>query len=662
MLNTSIRVSGDTSGLQSAFDQAGNSADKLRDKVSAVSDSLSNIQNPNINLGNNGTDNGFNSAAVQNAYTQAVTQQGQVIQQIVHNSNNGNSGNGSTGNVTNAVSNMFNGEGGAGLVGVLSKAGPVGAGLALLIGGLSLGNKTVQQWEKQIPSVTGAFNKLTSGLGGNTEKENSALMRDMFDTINNQRYQDNTIYKNEDYMALMSDMSSYGYTNYNAALKDASQVLKFQNAGMGSRSQLASMQGLAQRFGLEGALNSAFAGLEMSGMQKGQFDEFLSSMEDILESGISKGFVKAADEISTDLTMLETLSGGSKLWQGQYGAENLSQMNSALENATSLSSVNDVMLYRAMSGLDENTRRKILGDSYTGDSYLDTQMILERGVNSNNIGAIFDIVNAEGGTERDKIARYKNMFGVSYTKAMDIYNMSKNYTPAMAESIAASISGYTADTGNVSMEQQLNSAYETAAAEVQKMGAAALGAKEGLMKLATYFADVKGADEVLDISKVPFSGDEVDVFASMLENYDGQLSSNELIKLINGRMENEAEAVWSDYANIQNLPGLKEAWETRNGTAFFDLLFNKNGAMYESTPFGLMTTEDAMELSGTKGYKDFYKQTKDMTREEIEDMIAQYFARSGKTSLDENGSILGSLQELIRLVRDGDITLKTSAY
>lgn len=655
MLNTSIRVTGDTSSLQTAFDQAGVSVDRFNDKVNGVKDNISNIPNPNFS-GVMGGDGGYNTAAIQNATTAAVTQQGQVIQQIVHNSNGGS---GVANNVTAAVSNMFQGEGKSGLLGTLAKAGALGTGLAAIIGGLSLGNKTVQQWEKQIPNITGSFSKLTSGLGGNSAAENSDLMREMFDKVNNQRFFDYTMFKNEDYMSVMSDLSQYGYKDYYSSLQDASELLKFENAGMGSRSQLAAMQGMAQRFGLENALNSAYAGLEMSGMQKGQFDEFLSSMEDILESGIAKGFVKGADEIATDLTMLETLSGGSKLWQGQYGAENLSKMNSALENATSLSGVNDVLLYRAMSGLDKAARETILGESYTGDSYIDTQMILERGINKYNIGAIFDIVNAEGGTERDKIARYKNMFGVSYSKALDIYNMSTRYDPNMAETIASTIQGYTADTGFESKEQQLLSSYETAAAEVQKMGQAALGAKRALTSIVNLFAGVEENEIVLDSEYMPFSDKELSIMDELIENYEGPMNKNDIKNKLRDYFYDSNSSVWADATDFQNMPGLKDAWNSRNGTEFFNALFGEDSE-YVSTPFGPMTIQDFNTLyskKSTPGFKKMASSMEKLSREELEELQGQYLAVTGRTNMSGDG-ILATLQEIASLIRDGRLVLK----
>ena len=656
---SNVRITGDTSGLSSNIQSAARDVDRLNESLSQTSDLTNRMSDVNLNVNNGGIGNGGYSPDVTQALN-TVSQSQQQVTQVIQN-NAGNNNNGGMGNViAQATSGGLNG---SSIMSMLSKAGPVGMAVAAGIGTVLVGNKFVEQWEKDIPQLTGTYAGLTSGLGDFSAKENSHNIREMFDTVNSRRFFDQVKFKNDDYMKTMDQLSRYGYSDWDSALNDASNVLKFENAGMGSRSQLISMSGLAQRFGLENALNSAYAGLEKSGMQKGQFDEFLSSMEDILESGISKGFVRAAEDISTDMVLLEKLSGGSALWQGQYAAENLAQMNSALENATSLGSVNDVLLYQAMSGLNEDTKKKILNGGYdTNLGYINDMMILERGVNADNIGAIFDIVNSSGGTAADKIARYKNMFGLNYTKAKDVYEMSLRYNDVNAASIASEINSYQADVKNESYEQRLLSSYETMSAEVKKIGSDLLGAKSGVLRIVDILAGVENENINLLEGRTPFSSeDELLTFEEMLNNYEGKYTKSELNDMMN-MFFNENSSTFADILNFQNNEDLKAAWEARHGTLFFDTMFNPDNEIL-NTPYGPMKLTDWQQLTATKGYNaknNLGKNIEKMTKEDILDLEQQYKDVKGKEMGE--GSVLDTLKEIVGLIQTGSIVLKTSGH
>lgn len=659
-MKTELNVTAETSQAVSAVGRIGDTADQVTNKFERLSNAAKNVQTP----GNGG----FSNTDVLNAQLNQQ-QQTQVIQQIVNTSNannasqvasvvnstkSGGSAISSVGNVASALSG-----GGAGLTSMLAGLGPVGVALAVGATAVMAGNKTVEQWEKEMPTVMGTYGALTSGLGENSAKTNSQNMREMFSKVNDRRWADNVKFKNDDYMNTMQQLSQFGYSNYDSALNDASNILRFENAGMGSRSQLLSIQGIAARFGLSNALNSAYAGLEQSGMMKGQFDEFLSSMEDILESGISKGFVKGADEIATDMTMLEKLSGGSKLWQGQYGAANLQQMNSAMENATNLSSVNDIMLYNAVSGLSKDKKNKIMGGNYDESlGYIADMMLLERGVNKDNIGAIFDMVNSEGGTASDKIARYKNMFGLNYTKANDVYQMSLRYKPGDAEAMAKQIQDYQANTENQSKEQQLLSAYETIKAEVVKMGANLVGAKNGVMSIVNYLTK-HGEESPLDPNKTPFDDEEVLIFSEMLANYKGAKSKEELTQELVDKFNTGSAAYLSDKYDFQNLPALKAAWDRRDATAFLDILTDSD-MVHSDAAFGLLSAEDANKIRNIKGLEKYRSTFEKMTEEDYEDLASQYSLATHGKDMWGAGSIVPVLQEIVNLIKNGSITLHTT--
>jgi hypothetical protein len=243
-------------------------------------------------------------------------------------------------------------------------------------------------------------------------------------------------------------------------------------------------------------------------MGKGQFDEFLTSMQRIMEDGIEKGFVRGANEIAGNMSMLSKLSGGNALWTGEQGAKRLGQMNDAMYNATSLRTIEDKIsfsavdrmmgednpettvnerelnFYRLNGGLrtatlkekDANFRSSadsgdnIIGQIRGGESvdilglegdyarvnqngqegyihktmlnmpkfsgynvpytgtYIDNMITLERGLRPELLGAQMQAVQEMEGTgnRAGQIERYRNMFGLNYTGATKIWEMSQN--------------------------------------------------------------------------------------------------------------------------------------------------------------------------------------------------------------------------------------------
>ena len=221
-------------------------------------------------------------------------------------------------------------------------------------------------------------------------------------------------------------------------------------------------------------------------------------MSRILEEGIAKGFVKSSEQIAGNMAMLYKLSGGSALWQGQQGANRLSQMDNAIANATNLQTVEDVISFgvvRDILGDDESTRRSAfnrltggggvgvtgnanfrssaaMGDNvmgtitagsnvdilgiegefarvshngrdgyihksllnirdynangggvYTG-TYADIMQILERGISGDILGGQFNAIKQlEGGNVAGSIERFRNMYGLNYTGAAQVYGI-----------------------------------------------------------------------------------------------------------------------------------------------------------------------------------------------------------------------------------------------
>lgn len=645
MVTSSVRLTGDTSGLVSSFEQVGEIIDREREKIDEFSDSIRNIPNANVNGAYNNT-NVINAINTQEAQNQVIQQYANGFSQ----NNGGISGGSGASGMARALT------GGGGLTSFLMTAGPVGVGIAAVLAGVKVANNVEKKWEDRLPGILDTFNSLTSDLERNSANRNSENIRQMFDVINQRRNSDNVRFGSEDYMTTMRQLKEFGFSSWDDSLKAASNILRFENAGMGSRAQLMEVEGYAKRFGLGDALDQAYSGLINSGMTKGQFDEFLSGMQQIFEDGISKGIVKGYDEIATDLTLLENLSGGNKLWQGQYGAANLQQMNSAVGNATSLGSVNDVLMYQAISGLTEEQKKAILGEeNYNADNgYINNMMILEKGITAQTIGPILRALSSTGGSQEEQIARYMNAFGLNYTKAADVYKMSQNFTEDQAEKIAANITGYKANTNAESIDSQLLESRENIANDIKQIG----GTLTSINNVAVGVADAfltKETPETKELKKLPVSGTEIDTWNKLVSSYNGPLSQEELYQNINDYFNDDVMRNWADKLNFQNTPGLKEAWNSGNGTDFFNVLFNPE--LFQSTAFGPMSPDDWNELSKNKNLRSLQKKNNIDTMSDFENAKGTNI----ETLVLQRG-MLAALSEIAAFAKNGKIELVDSSY
>jgi hypothetical protein len=153
-----------------------------------------------------------------------------------------------------------------------------------------------------------------------------------------------------------------------------------------------------------------------------------------MADGIAKGFVRSTEEIAGNMAMLYRLSGGSPLWQGEQGAQRLNQMNAAISNATNLQSVEDVISYsvaRDMLGSGGDRKANYLKyggkeEMYT-NTYIDEMLLLERGVSADMLKGQWEAVRKlDGGNNAAMIERFKNMYGLNYTGASQVWAMMQN--------------------------------------------------------------------------------------------------------------------------------------------------------------------------------------------------------------------------------------------
>lgn len=659
MVQTKITMTADMSGVVSGFNQLGDSIDRVSDKTGKLENQFKNVQGPDVGpYSNTQVANAINNS---NAMTQAVQQTmggavggvgGGVVPGVsggnVQQNNGGRSGG-------SFIGNLLTGGG----TKALSMMGPAGIAIALGLAAVKGANNIERKWEDDLPNILDTYNTLQD-VNGNSAKENSANIRQMYDYISRIRSADNVRFSTDDYMQTMRGLSEFGMSNYEDALNSTSRIMKFENAGMGSRGQLMEIEGMSQRFGQSNALDKAYAGLEKSGMEKGQFDEFLSSMGSIFEDGISKGFVKGLDEISTELTLLENLSKGNPLWQGQYAAQNLQQMNSAISNATNLSSVEDVMFYRAISGMDENKKAEILQKRYDpNNGYLNNQMIMEMGLTKDTIDPILEVYNSAGGSQSDQIARLAKGFGLTTTQAYDWYKMGKEYNPVEAEKLANEINGYTTDTSADSFDRQVIENRNNTADVTKEAGAKEIKAVEkatGVVNLVR----AEGKKETEEIKMIPVNGDEVAQWNKLVESYNGPLSKEQLYQEINDYFHDDNMRKRADMFNFQNSKYLKGAWDSGNGTEFFTNLFNPD--MYMSTAFGPITPEDWNDLQ--KNSRNFRKFSGNVEESKRNAKMEEFEKAKGQSieSLTIQQGMLETLIQIGNFYKTGKIKVINNAY
>ena len=288
----------------------------------------------------------------------------------------------------------------------------------------------------------------------------------------------------QDFIQAISQMSGYGVRDETQALNMARNQALWSRYTGADLSSIQKFAGSAYRFGGEtGAVGAAYGGLMAQGMARGQMSEFLTSMGRIMEEGIAKGFVRSSEEIAGNMTMLYKLSGGSALWQGEQGAQRLSQMNAAIANATNLSSIGDVISFGVARDLfdnaDEATKKALLqgGDGKRGgrltNSYVDYMMLLEQGVSAPMLEGQFNAVKRlEGNNVAGMIERFRTMYGLNYTGASQVWGMMDNIGKEgfKAEDIARQIKALQVDPKYQSDSEKLQAAINAMNANLVDIG------------------------------------------------------------------------------------------------------------------------------------------------------------------------------------------------
>jgi len=202
------------------------------------------------------------------------------------------------------------------------------------------------------------------------------------------------------------------------------QVFQFERSTGADRGTMLSLASMSERYSGGDALGAGWAGLQASGMRTGQASEFFRSMQRIMEDGISRGFVRSSDQVARNLTMLAKMTGNNPLWQGERGAQRLSEMNAGIEQATGLQSSTDILILRAA--------KQLAGE---GASFIEAFEIMEAGLSGERGTDLFNkamelFYQAEGGGREGIVSRIHQGFGLNWTNASALH---RGHNPNMSD-------------------------------------------------------------------------------------------------------------------------------------------------------------------------------------------------------------------------------------
>lgn len=319
-----------------------------------------------------------------------------------------------------------------GTMSILGMLGTAGVVTALLGAGA---NALAGQYENALPGIDALLTAYGgAGVNGAGALVNAGTGLVLRSTAANMSK--GTGLDTDTFISYMSNLANYGVTDINRAgslTNAAAGWSRFTGADMG---QVLGFMGFAERYGADGreATMSAFNAARASGLEKGQFSEFLSGVQRVMEDGISKGFIKSSKEVAYSLTNLSLLGGGNKVFQGEAGARMYMNMASGMAGNTALGSTANILMYRTMSdmlGENDTNAKNLLGEGnyLAGGSIFNELALMEKG-DVGNLDFLRKLrSNVEGayGGDRDQIiATYKEQFGLNNQGAIQFYNALTN--------------------------------------------------------------------------------------------------------------------------------------------------------------------------------------------------------------------------------------------
>jgi len=338
-----------------------------------------------------------------------------------------------------------------------------GAGIAAAIVAVgAAANKLSEQWEKVMQPSMG----LAASLGelGDDAKKNSAAFKEVFS-----RATDSNVlhgYKNEEGLQLANELSKMGVRSKNVYQAE-SQVFGYQRATDADRGLLSRAVGYSQRYRAgENVLGYAYGGLKESGMQSGQYQEYLNATLRVFEEGLSKGVVKGFAEITRTQNMLAQIGDA---WKGEAGMERRQNISSAIEGSYHLQSDYDVMMYRAAQAMTGSNDYGVIAK------------VLDQGIDATDnrgksilsyYGDVLKETIGEGNRQSGVMTTMKD-FNLTYTAAEQLYDAIMSGSIDQAKSILQEPDSK----GVQTTEEKLLSTTELIRRDLAEIGTNFIGAK-----------------------------------------------------------------------------------------------------------------------------------------------------------------------------------------
>ena len=231
-----------------------------------------------------------------------------------------------------------------------------------------------------------------------------------------------TGYDIDTFMSLANSLTRYGIDDVNSAGAYTRAAIKTERYTGADAQNVMNYLGTQYRYGQNAIrnMNYAYSAALESGLDRNQFGEFLDGLEGVIESGISKGYIKSTKEVSDTMVMFDKLSGGSKFWQGQQGFNRFNQISAGLSNATSLGNNSQLLAFQALSDV--------------GGNPIDTFTLMEKGLSVGTFKKIAErFKNVFAGDSFSEISAWKELTGLNYTGAQQLYEMAHGNLSSITE-------------------------------------------------------------------------------------------------------------------------------------------------------------------------------------------------------------------------------------
>ena len=364
------------------------------------------------------------------------------------------------------------------LGGMVSKAGPVGAAIAAVVGVVAVSaivmDKLVKTYEPfigQLMDTTGAL----GGLGKSAEENSRELRKNLEDAGTAAAKFGYSLEVGSDIL----NQLAHGGIGRGAALGREGELFAYARGFGVQPGNLVAAQILAQRYGQGNVLGLAAGGTALSGMGPGRYEEYLRAMTSIFEESIAKGVGRGFESISATLNFFGRVLG--PMWQGQQGAQKLMQMGQAVTGATALQSETDVLLYRAARNAVQGARPgDLTATQLAAPGYIRNMIELEKGVTVPLFKNIYDQIRMmTGGNDVNMINMLRQTFGVNYGMATQLWMAGKsNLSQADLSKLVEKLP----PPGAESPELQLMHAEQDLRLQIIKTGEALLAGKTELVK------------------------------------------------------------------------------------------------------------------------------------------------------------------------------------